>query len=297
MLLTFLEEIELSRIDPTARPIRRYQTTEADDIDELAISINEKGLLQPIVVRPVADRFEIVAGNRRLEACRKLGWRKITCHVAELTDKEAYEASMVENIQRKTMDPLEEAEAFKDYIEKYGYGGASDQAKSIGKSQEYVSRRVRLLDLPDKVQREVMRRRISPSVAAELLRFSGEDIDKLQRLILEKRLKREDIRLIKRSKLDIGNNEPPLAQEYYLSIEKKKHDINRALGQSMAALKVCMMRLDDIIDYVGDEHIIEKLDEEWIIKDLLLELRMRLHDNIDEVLKIKHKLRKYNRCA
>lgn len=297
MLLTFLEEIEISKISPTARPIRRYQGADAGDIDELAISINEKGLLQPIVVRPIGDRFEVVAGNRRLEACRKLGWRKITCHVAELGDKEAFEASMVENIQRKTMDPIEEAEAFRDYVERYGYGGFSDLAKSIGKSQEYVSRRIRLLDLPDKVQREVMRRRISPSVAAELLQFGKDDIDKLQRLIIEKKFKREEIRLIKRSKFDPANNEPPQAYEYYLDMEKKKHDMTRALGQSVAALKVCMMRIDDIIDYVGDEHVIERLDEEWIIKDLLLELRMKLHDNIDEVIKIKHKLKKYNRCA
>jgi ParB family transcriptional regulator, chromosome partitioning protein len=109
------------------------------DFPELINSIHEKGLLQPIIVRPKGDRFEVVAGNRRLEACRKLKHRKIKAMILEIDDKTAYEIAITENVQRRTLDPLEEAPAFKKYCDEYGWGSQSELARKIGKSQEFVS--------------------------------------------------------------------------------------------------------------------------------------------------------------
>jgi ParB family transcriptional regulator, chromosome partitioning protein len=89
---------------------------------ELANSINQKGLLQPIIVRPKEGFFQIVAGNRRFEACKLLAWKKIPCHIIELDDKAAFEVSLIENIQRQTLNPLDEAQAFKTYVDDFGWG-------------------------------------------------------------------------------------------------------------------------------------------------------------------------------
>ncbi|MDG6932410.1 MAG: ParB/RepB/Spo0J family partition protein [Nitrososphaerota archaeon] len=286
MLLTFLEEVEIAKIAHSKKPIRH---SSFGNIEELAMSIAEKGLLQPIIVRPLGDAFEVVAGNRRLEACKMLGWRKVTCHVVELGDKEAYEVSLVENLQRKTMDPIEEAQAFKNYIDGFGYGAVSELAKQIGKSQEYVSKRLKLLSLPEDVKAEVMSRRITPSVAEELAGFDRNDIGPLKDMILSHQLKRQDLRALKM----VRNGYEPSEVDY----EKKKNDIKRSLNQSVAALKMCLARIDDILDFLDDENIIELNREEWIIRDYLFELRMRLHKDIDDTVRFKvrfEKNKKYN---
>lgn len=286
MLLTFLEEIEISKIDVPRKPLRQVNSID-HGIDELAASINEKGLLQPIVVRPVHDRFEVVAGNRRLEACKRLGWRKVTCHVVEFNDKEAYEASLVENIQRRTMNPIEEAQAFKNYIDVFGYGSVTELARKIGKSQEYVSKRLGLLRLPESVKDDLIRRRITPSLAEELTSLDEEETKMLHGLIMSKNLRREDIRYIKQSRKIM--NDMSFSDEQYISEEKKKHDIHRALNQSIAALKVCLLRLDDIIDFMDDKRVIEHIGDDWMIREFLLELRIRIHEDINDVIKVKKK--------
>jgi len=154
--LGIFEELEISRIDFAKNGLR----VNVGSIEELASSIAEKGLLQPIVVRVLGDRYEVVAGNRRLSACKLLKWRKMLCHIIELDDRESYEVSLIENVQHKTLNPIEEAMAFKRYVEEFGWGGVSVLAEKIGRSQEYVSRRIQLLQLPGKIQEKIMRRRI-----------------------------------------------------------------------------------------------------------------------------------------
>src|SRR5262245_21222213 len=107
-----MDDIEINKI--TTSSLLQVRENLAD-ISELATTINQKGLLQPLVVRTKADHYEIICGNRRYQACKKLGWKKITCHVLEIGDKEAYEISLIENIQRKTLSPIEEARGFKAY--------------------------------------------------------------------------------------------------------------------------------------------------------------------------------------
>src|SRR5438105_7298970 len=104
-ILGVIEDLNMHSIKPSLRPVRHNFA----GIDALANSIMQKGLLQPILVRTTEDLFEIVAGNRRYQACKNLGWRKILCHVVELNEKEAFEISMIENVQRKTLSALEEA--------------------------------------------------------------------------------------------------------------------------------------------------------------------------------------------
>ena len=122
VILGVIEDVEVGKIRQSSSPYRFIQP----EMDELICSIKEKGLLQPIVVKSKGKYYEIVAGNRRYKACTALKWRKIVCHVVELTDKEAFEVSLIENMQRKNIDPIEEAHAFKNYVLTFGWGGISE---------------------------------------------------------------------------------------------------------------------------------------------------------------------------
>jgi ParB family chromosome partitioning protein len=272
----FLEELDIKRIHPALRALR----SELGGLDELTASIMEKGLLQPIVVRPVDNGFEVVAGNRRLEACRRLGMSRIPCHIVDFEDKEAYEASLIENIQHRTLNPIEEAKAFKKYVDEYGYGGVSELAKKIGMSQPYVSRRIALLDLPIEVQEQLMRQRIPASTAQELLSLDKQDRRELTELIIEKKVTRTEFRrFVRRVKEGI---EAGPTVSYYLEAEKRMCGIDRAFARCIASLKVSMMRFDDVLDYVDED--------EWVVKEMLMQQRIFIHQQIDNLLKLKKKV-------
>jgi ParB family chromosome partitioning protein len=106
-------DLNLSELRPPLNQLRG-----AEHLHSLMRSISQKGLLQPIIVRTMENNncYEIVAGYRRYYACKKLGWRKISCQIVELTDKEAFEVSVVENVQRKTLNHIDKAKAFKKYV-------------------------------------------------------------------------------------------------------------------------------------------------------------------------------------
>src|SRR5215831_7592564 len=153
---SIVEHIEMKMIKPSQFAVRnKFQKISPED-DSLVASIREHGLLQPILIRPLTQGFEIVAGHRRFQACRSLRWRFISCKIREMSDKQAYEIQLTENMQRKSMDPVEEAEAFRRYVVDFGWGGITELAKKIGKSEVYVSHRLQLLKLPDEIKERII---------------------------------------------------------------------------------------------------------------------------------------------
>jgi len=167
-----IEEINISKIVHPPQVLRSRN----NDISELAVSIERIGLLHPIVVRISEEgRFEIVAGNRRYDACKSLSRKKILCHIVELDDKTAFEVALAENIQRHTLDPLDEALAFKKYVGDFGWGGISDLAQKISKSPKYVCRRIKLLELPKDVLDLIRESEIHISTAEELLSIDNKE--------------------------------------------------------------------------------------------------------------------------
>jgi len=134
-----IEDLPISEIKLPINQLRSQQ-----NLDELSISIAQKGLLQPIIVRTVDNKpfYEIVAGCRRYLACKKIGRRKVTCEITDLNDKEAFEVSIIENVQRMTLAAMDEAKAFKTYVSDYGWGGVSELAAKLGKSVSYVTKRI-----------------------------------------------------------------------------------------------------------------------------------------------------------
>ena len=148
----------------------RFLFDEAE-IDELAASIREKGVLQPILVRPARSmegHFEIVAGERRWRAAQKAGLRDLPVMVRELEDSQVLEIAIIENVQRAALNPIEEATAYLELIERHGRTQAQ-VAEAVSKSRVYVANAVRLLNLPPLARAYVMDGRISAGHARALL--------------------------------------------------------------------------------------------------------------------------------
>lgn len=125
-----------------------------EQIDELAVSIRERGLVQPLVVRPVRgdqEAYEIVAGERRWRAAQRANLHEVPVVVRALSDQEAVEIAIIENVQREDLNPVEEAEGYRLLMEGHGYT-QEDLSKVIGKSRSHLANTLRLLRLPDSVQ-------------------------------------------------------------------------------------------------------------------------------------------------
>jgi ParB family transcriptional regulator, chromosome partitioning protein len=277
-LLGLIEDIEIGKIKQYL-PSYRFTNTE---IDDLVRSINKKGLLQPIVVRSKGEYYEIVAGNRRYKACTALGWRKIVCHIAELDDKEAFEVSLIENIQRKNLEPIEQAHAFKNYVLAFGWGGISELSAKIGKSVSYIDKIIRLLDLPADILDSISKFEINRSTAEELLSIRDDHVQsKLAQIIRERRLSsRQTRKLIKDHEEDSVYN-----FDEKLAFQKKFVDVDRmtqkSFDKSILALRYAMNTLSTIMEYVEDN---------WIVYETLMQHKNMLHTQIDLLIKEKRKL-------
>ena len=147
--------VPIELIRPGAyQPRRRFAEAE---IEALARSIREKGILQPLLVRPVTQEeaaFELVAGERRWRAAQRVGLHEVPAIVRALSDSEALEIALVENLQREDLSALEEAEAYHRLVEEFGRTQAS-VAEAVGKSRSHVANTLRLLSLPDPVRRRL----------------------------------------------------------------------------------------------------------------------------------------------
>jgi len=269
-----IESIYVKKIRPSPNQLR----VKLENLDELADSIQKHGLLQPIVVRPKGHLFEVVAGNRRFAAVRSIKLRKIGCHIIDMTDKEAFEISMVENLQQNTLNPIEMATVFKKYSEDFGWGGVSHLASRIGKSQEFVTKRLHLLKFSKKIQEEIIRRRISVSTALELLPLDPKKIETLADFAIQNKLTKIEVReMVKKNrKYKSRKNE----NQNNFTYEKQVHFLQKSLTKSISALKVNLLNFDDVIDDTND----------WILKEILMQYRQIIHGDIDTFMRLRKKL-------
>jgi ParB family chromosome partitioning protein len=159
--------IELIR-PGSLQPRQRFAEAE---LDALAQSIREKGILQPLLVRPLAEEeadFELVAGERRWRAAQRVGLHEVPVIIRRITDSEALEIALVENLQREDLSPLEEAEAYSRLMDQFGRTQAS-LAEAVGKSRSHVANTMRLLSLPAPVRRQLDEGELSAGHARALL--------------------------------------------------------------------------------------------------------------------------------
>jgi ParB family transcriptional regulator, chromosome partitioning protein len=178
----------------TPNPLQPRREFAADQLAELEASIRENGLLQPLVVRPAgagAPRtatWELVAGERRFRAVRRLGWKEVPAVVREMDDRTLLVLSIVENVQRADLSPLEEAEGYRRLIEEFGYT-QKEVAESVGCDRSTVANLLRLLHLPASVQRLVTDGSLSMGHARALLGVGDERrISDLARRVAEEGL-------------------------------------------------------------------------------------------------------------
>jgi len=178
--------VPIDRLRPNPRN-PRYNFSEAE-LDELAASISERGIIQPIVVRSIrgaADHFEIIAGERRWRAAQRAGTHDVPIVVLEVNDSEALELAIIENVQRTDLNPLEEAMGYQALADEFKYG-QEDIARTVGKSRSHVANTLRLLKLPESVKGYINAGQLSAGHARALL--GQADPEAMARDIIERGL-------------------------------------------------------------------------------------------------------------
>lgn len=180
-------------------------------INELADSIKEHGVIQPIVVRMISDKYEIIAGERRYKASKLAGKVTIPAIIVALNDKESAELALIENVQRQNLTPIEESISYKKILD-MGYLTQTELAVKLGKTQSTIANKLRLLNLDDDVQEALMASKISERHARSLLKLRKQNqkamLDRIinERLTVRKTDEEIDKELTKESKGEIMNN-------------------------------------------------------------------------------------------
>jgi ParB family chromosome partitioning protein len=165
-------EVAVATIDPN--PWQPRSVLGDADLTELADSLREHGLVQPIVVRARGDRHQLIAGQRRLAAARRLGWERVPVRVLDVDDRQMAEIAIVENLQRRDLDALEKAASFKQYLATWGCT-QDELAKRLSIDRSHVANLIRLLELPEAVQTQLRSGALSMGHARALLPLGDED--------------------------------------------------------------------------------------------------------------------------
>ncbi|WP_038055025.1 ParB/RepB/Spo0J family partition protein [Thermus amyloliquefaciens] len=208
--------LPLSAIRPNPHQPRRRFSQEG--LEELAASIREKGLLQPLLVRPKGEGYELVAGERRLRAAELAGLREVPVVIRDLTDQEAMEVALVENLQREDLTPLEEARGYQALLD---LGLTQEEvARRVGKARSTVANALRLLHLPEEVLQALEEGRISAGHARALLMLEPEDRLWGLREILDKGL---SVRQAEALRERLVRGERKVQEPSPLSLELSRH--------------------------------------------------------------------------
>jgi ParB family transcriptional regulator, chromosome partitioning protein len=269
-----IEDIQISKIKYSPYPLRNTIL----GIQDLADSIRANGLLQPIVVRPKDANFEIVAGNRRRKACQALHWKKITCHLVDLDDKQAFETSLIENLQRETLAPIEEARAYKAYVTDFGWGGITGLAKKIGKSPSYITRKIQLLNLPIDVINSISGMSLKSSIAGELSTLGDrERQSELASLIIRRHLS------LRKARELVNQYKDGTAADPDITVDETIENSRRTFEKLILVLRVALNNVGGLIG-MSDEN------SDWMVKEVLMYHKDMLNQQINLLIKEKRKL-------
>ena len=192
-----LVELDIDQLDPTDIQPRKYFNE--NKLNELAQSIKTNGIIQPIIARRQGDRFQIIAGERRWRAAQIAGLRRVPCVIKEIPEENVLELSLIENIQREELNPIEEANAYKRLLERLDVT-QEEIARRVGKDRSSIANSLRLLRLPQEVQKMVEEDKLSMGHARALLPVESVDLQKSLAIeIITKTLSvRETEKLVKR---------------------------------------------------------------------------------------------------
>ncbi|MBO1221938.1 ParB/RepB/Spo0J family partition protein [Staphylococcus nepalensis] len=225
-----VESIHTERIVPNRYQPR--QVFEPNKIKELAESIDEHGLLQPIVVRPIEEgMFEIIAGERRFRALQSLNKTHADVIIRDLGDEETAVVALIENIQRENLSVVEEAEAYKKLLE-LGETTQSELAKSVGKSQSFIANKLRLLKLAPKVIDRLREGKVTERHARAMLSLSDTEQEALVETIISQKLNVKQTEA--RVKQKVG---PEKVKAQRFAFEKDLTDAREAVGKSLEEIE------------------------------------------------------------
>lgn len=229
--------LKISEIEPNKSQPRREFDENA--LAELADSIAQHGVLQPLLVRPIADGgYQIVAGERRWRASRMAGLTEVPVVIRELTDSETMELALIENLQREDLSPVEEAMGYKQLMDEYGFS-QEQVSKTVGKSRPSVANALRLLNLPEEILYLVNTGKISSGHGRTLLAFKNpDDMLKSAKLCVDEDISvRELERMVKKSNQEFesrGKEEKPAKKEKRLSYyDEVELSLNEHLGRKV----------------------------------------------------------------
>jgi ParB family chromosome partitioning protein len=225
-----IEDVHPNRFQPR-------KTFDEATLNELAESIKEHGLMQPILVRKRASGFEIIAGERRWRACQRAGLKSIEVIVKDLADSKSFEWALIENIQREDLNPIEEAQAFKRLIES-GNLTQDQLAARVAKDRTTISNSIRLLKLPEEVQRQVIAGALSMGHARALLALDEQDaMVRMARDIVKRGLSvREVEKSVRQARKDADESESPEAQDPYAELPGGGPAVRRVTDELMRRL-------------------------------------------------------------
>ncbi len=233
--------LDIDEIKPNIFQPRKDFDEEA--IQELASSIQEKGIIQPLVVRKSESAYEIIAGERRWRAAQRVGLTKVPVIIKEVSDREAIELALVENLQREDLNPLEEAAAYEQLIEDFGLTH-EEISKRIGKDRSTITNQLRLLKLPDEVKQALVGGEITAGHARAILSLQSHSMS------------REVLEAIRKDMLSVRKTEKLIQK---LSEEKRHvvilHDTDPYLEHVIDELKKTLGTQVKIIDKGGEGRI------------------------------------------
>jgi len=231
--------VATSSLRPNARnPRRMFSDTE---LDELTASLRERGMIQPIVARPMRgapDAFEIIAGERRWRAAQRAGLHEVPVVIIEATDEESLQLAIIENVQRADLNPLEEAEGYRALVEDYSHT-QDDIAKMIGKSRSHVANTLRLLKLPPSIRAYISKGKLDAGHARMLV--GQPNAEKLAEEIVARGLNVRQVEEIARQ--ESGRNGKPRSQARKRSVEKNADTL--ALEKRLSDALGLVVSIDD----------------------------------------------------
>lgn len=244
-----IHQIPVSHIVPNEyQPRTIFQE---DKIDELAQTIKTHGIIQPIVVRKKGDKYEIIAGERRWRAVKKLNLETIPAIIKQFNDSQTASVALIENLQREELTAIEEARAYAQLIELHQLTQES-LAQRLGKGQSTIANKLRLLQLPDEVQEAILKRQITERHARALIRIKDSPLlSKVLNDIIENGLNvKQTEELIKKIK---GENEQP---------KKKKKPIRKGISKDIRLAMNTIRKSVDMVTQTGMNIDTEEEDHE-----------------------------------
>ena len=280
------EIIEVSLDDIIPNRFQPRLSFDEQGLNELAESIRQHGIIQPLVLRKIGDKYEIIAGERRYKASYIAGLTKVPAVIIDLNDNESAEVAIVENIQRKDLSPIEEAKSYKKLLDR-GYLTQDQLASRMGKNQSTVSNKLRLLNLDEKVQDALLNNKISERHARSLLKLDNKEEQKeVLDEIIEKRLNVRDTEDLINRKLN-GEEEiiriPSFSQKEIPSFEFPNYISEIPDTKTEENVEVSSTPIKEYKEKVEEIEVMNDNDEEEILNIPTLSITKQ-EKNIDDVI-------------